>query len=111
LGSLSTDALVTEAIFTQCCFNCAAIMHSDCQIEVSDLYAAKSDCGVCALLLRAAEPHWRRSNGSCYITRDESALTIGDDGRRFLRLGTTTPGYKSGNLLTVYMLCRVLRCA
>jgi hypothetical protein len=89
LTSLRTDALAPEATFTQCCVNCAAIMRTDCQINVSDLSAASSDCVVCAFLLRAAEPHWRHENRGCYITRDKSALTIGDDGRRFLRLGTT----------------------
>jgi hypothetical protein len=89
LTSLRTDALAPEATFTHCCVKCAAIMRTDCQIDVSDFSAASSDCVVCAFLLRAAEPHWLHKNRGCYITRDKSALTIGDDGRRFLRLGTT----------------------
>jgi hypothetical protein len=89
LKSLRTDVQAPEATFTHCCVNCAAIMRTDCQIDVSDLSAASSDCVVCAFLLRAAEPYWRHENRGCYITRDRSALTIGDDGRRFLRLGTT----------------------
>jgi hypothetical protein len=89
LRSLRTDALVPEVTFTQCCVNCAAIVRTNCQIDVSDLGAASPDCVVCAFLLRAAEPHWRHQNRGCYITRDKSALTIGDHGRRFLRLGTT----------------------
>ncbi|KAF2819854.1 HET-domain-containing protein, partial [Ophiobolus disseminans] len=64
-------------------------MRTDCQINVSDLSAASSDCAVCASLLRAAKPHWHHENRGCYINRNESALTIGEDGRRFLRLGTT----------------------
>jgi hypothetical protein len=87
--SLHTDALAPEATFTQCCVNCDAIMHTYCRIDVSNLSAASLECVVCAFLLRAAEPHWRHANRGCYITRDKSALTIGDDGRRFLRLGTT----------------------
>jgi hypothetical protein len=89
LTSLRTDALAPEATFTQCCVNCAAIMRSDCQIDVSDLSTASLDCIVCAFLLRAAKPLWRHKNRGCYITRDKSALTIGDDACRFLRLGTT----------------------
>jgi hypothetical protein len=89
LTNLRTDVLAPEATFNQCCVNCAAIMRTDCQIYVSDLSAACSDCVVCAFLLRAAEPHWRHENRGRYITRDKSALTIGDDGPRFLRLGTT----------------------
>jgi hypothetical protein len=89
LTSLRTDALAPEATFTQCCVNCAAIMRTDCHIDVSDLSAAGSDCVVCAFLLRAVEPHWRDKNRGCYITRDKSALTIGNDRRRFLRFGTT----------------------
>jgi hypothetical protein len=89
LTSLRTDALATEATFTQCCVNCAAIMRTDRHISVCDLGAGNSDCVVCAFLLRAAEPHWRHKNRGCYISRDKSALTIGGDGRRFLRLGTT----------------------
>jgi hypothetical protein len=64
-------------------------MHTHCQINVSDLSAASPGCVVCAFLLRAAEPHWRHENRGCYITRDKSALRIGDDGRRFLLLGTS----------------------
>jgi hypothetical protein len=90
LTSLRTDALVPEATFTHCCVNCAAIMRPDCQIDVSDLSAASPGCVVCAFLVRAAEPHWPHENRACYITRDKSALTIGDDRRRFLRLGTTS---------------------
>jgi hypothetical protein len=89
LTSLRTDELTTEAAFTQCCVNCAAIMRTDCHIGVSDLTTSSSDCVVCALLLRAAESHWRHKNRGCYITRDKSVLTIGDDGRQFLRLGAT----------------------
>jgi hypothetical protein len=81
----------TEPTFIQCCVNCAAIMRSDCQIDVSDLSAADSECAVCALLLCASKPHWPHEKRGRYITRDKSALTIGDDGPRFLRLGTT-PG-------------------
>jgi hypothetical protein len=88
LTSLPTDLLAPEATFTQCCVNCAAIMRTNCQIYVSDLSAGCSDCVVCAFMLRAAEPHWRHENRGCYITRDKSALTIGDDRRRFLGLGT-----------------------
>jgi hypothetical protein len=86
-------------------------MRSDCQIDVSDISAAKSDCVVCAFLLCAARPHVHHENRGCYITRDKSALTIGDDRRRFLQLGTTTLRYESGNSLIVYVLYRVLGCA
>jgi hypothetical protein len=89
LTSLRTDALAPVATFTQCCVNCAAIVRTNCQIDVSNLSAASSDCLVCAFLLRAAEPHRRHDSRGCYITRDKSALTIGEDRRRFLRLGTT----------------------
>jgi hypothetical protein len=89
LTSLRTDTLAPKTAFTQCCVNCAAIMRTDCKIDVSDLSAASSDCVVCAFLLRAAEPHWRHENRGYYITRDKSALRIGDYARRFLRLGTT----------------------
>jgi hypothetical protein len=117
LTSLRTEALAPEATFTQCCVNCAAIMRTDCQIDVSDLIAASSDCVVCAFLLRAAEPHWRHENRGCYITRDKSALTIGDDGRRFLGLGTTLGKCISPicTTQTTYLLrpffVRVLGCA
>jgi hypothetical protein len=57
LTSLRTDALAPEATFTQCCVNCAVIMRTNCQIDVSDLSAASSDCVVCAFLFRAAKPH------------------------------------------------------
>jgi hypothetical protein len=86
-------------------------MRSDCQIDISEIGAANSDCIVCAFLLCAAEPHFRHENRGCYITRDKSVLTIGDDRRRFLQLGTITLRYKSGNSLTVYVLYRVLGCA
>ncbi|KAF2820942.1 hypothetical protein CC86DRAFT_374182 [Ophiobolus disseminans] len=51
-------------------------MRTDCQINVSDLSAASSDCA-------------HHENRGCYINRNKSALTIGEDGHRFLRLGTT----------------------
>jgi hypothetical protein len=89
LKNLRTDVLPTEPTFTQCCINCAAIMRSDCKIDVFDLDAAHPDCVVCTLLLCASKPHWGHERQGCYIARDKSALTIGDDGRRFLRLGTT----------------------
>jgi hypothetical protein len=85
-------------------------MRSDCQIDIFDISAAKSDCVVCAFLLRAAQPHFYHENRGCYITRYKSALTIGDDRRRFLQLGTTTLGYELNNLLIVYVLCRVPGC-
>jgi hypothetical protein len=116
LTSLRTDALAPKATFTQCCVNCAAIMRTDCQIDVSDLSSGNSDCVVCALLLRAAELHWRHRNRVCYITRENSALTIGDDKRRFLRLGTTlgkciTYLHEPSDLLTTCVFVRVLACA
>jgi hypothetical protein len=89
LTRLRTDAPATGATFPQCCVNCAAIMRTDCQIDVSDLRAASSNCVVCAFLLRAAKPHWHHKNRGCYITRDQSALTIGVAKRRFLRFSTT----------------------
>jgi hypothetical protein len=64
-------------------------MRSNCEIDVSNLSVAYSDCVVCALLLSASKPHCRHENRGRYITRDKSALTIGDDGRRFLWLGIT----------------------
>jgi hypothetical protein len=87
LKNLRTDALVTETTIQKCCIHCAAIMRSDCQIDISDISAANSDCAVCALLLRAAKPHWRRED--CIITRRKSALAAGYGGPRILRLGTT----------------------
>lgn len=89
LTSLDADALATELTFTQYCVNCVAIMRTDCQIHINDIWATSSHCVVCAFLLRAAETHWRQENRGCYITRDKSALMIGEKGRRFLRLGTT----------------------
>lgn len=66
-------------------------MQLDCCIDVSDLSTANPDCVVCALLARAAEPYWNHKNRGCYITREKSALSIGNDRRHFLRL-CITPG-------------------
>jgi hypothetical protein len=115
LTSLRTDALSLEAAFTQCCVNCAAIIRTDCQIDVSDLGAASPDCVVCASLRRAAELHWHHENRGRHITRDASVLTIGEKGRWFLWLCTTLgkftqPIGTSQATYCAFFFVRVLGC-
>ena len=82
--------LATESDPTQCCVNCVAIIHTDCHIDVSDLRSANPDCVVCAVLLRAAKPYMNDQEQFRYITRDKTALIVGGNRDRFLRLGTTS---------------------
>jgi hypothetical protein len=83
--------LAIEPASTRCCVNCAAVIHASRRIDLFDLSTAFSGCTVCAFLLRAAQPYWSDKEQGCCVARDGPALIIGNDKRRFLRLGTT-PG-------------------
>jgi hypothetical protein len=117
MESSCTDVIATQPDPTQCCVNCVTIINTNCHIDVSDLCSANPDCVVCALLLRAAKPYMNNQEEVHHITRDKTALTIGGNRSRFLRVGTTLGEciHPSCTSKTTYLLHtfsgRVVGCA
>jgi CTP-dependent riboflavin kinase len=81
-------------------------MAADCNISLSEISIAEKHCQICALLHRIIRAVQRRCNDdelNVQIVREGSALKIGSEGRRILRL-CSDPG------LNLQYTCAVQGC-
>lgn len=68
------------------CACCASIVAADCNINLFEVSVTKDNCRLCALFFSTAERHCRDNELNVQIIRERSALKIGIEGPRILRL-------------------------